>query len=122
MADSFRELRVWQNAMDFADEIFHLSKSFPPEEKYALTDQIRRASRSISAQIAEAWKKRRYQAAFVLKLNDGEAEGAESQTWIEHAKRCGYWLPQTAASLDAKAESILAQLHVMIRDADRWCL
>jgi four helix bundle protein len=87
-----------------------------------LTDQIRRPSRSISGQIAEAWKKRRYKAAFILKLSDGEAEGAESQTWIEHAKRCKYWTEELAASLDAKAESILAQLHVMIRDADRWCL
>ena len=102
MADSFKELRVWQNAMDFADEIFHLSKSFPPEEKYSLTDQIRRASRSISGQIAEAWKKRRYVAAFILKLNDGEAEGTESQTWIEHAKRCGYWSTETAAAARTK--------------------
>ena len=122
MADSFKELRVWQNAMDFAHEIFQLSKSFPPEEKYALTDQIRRACRSISAQIAEAWKKRRYKPAFILKLNDGEAEGAESQTWIEHARRCAYLSSEQAASLDAKAETILGQLHLMIRDADRWCL
>src|SRR3712207_3642711 len=105
--------------MDFAEEVFQLSKRFPPEEKYALTDQIRRASRSIGAQIAEAWKKRRYTAAFVLKLNDGEAEGAEAQTWIDHAYRCHYWDKETAATLDAKAEEILAQLHIMIRDADR---
>jgi four helix bundle protein len=122
VADSFKEQRVWQNAMDFADEIFQLSKRFPPEEKYALTDQIRRASRSISGQIAEAWKKRRYVAAFILKLNDGEAEGAESQTWIEHARRCRYCTDEEAAAVDAKAETILAQLHIMIRDADRWCL
>ncbi|HYO10151.1 MAG TPA: four helix bundle protein [Tepidisphaeraceae bacterium] len=122
MAESFKELRVWRNAMDFAEKIFQRSKAFPPEEKYALTDQIRRASRAIGAQIAEAWKKRRYAAAFVLKLNDGEAEGAESQTWIEHPRRCNYWSADTAAALDSQAEAILAQLHVMIRDAHRWCL
>jgi four helix bundle protein len=122
VADSFRELRVWQNGIELAREIFFLSKAFPPEERYALTDQIRRSSRSISAQVAEAWKKRRYVAAFQLKLNDGEAEGAETQTWIEHAYQCQYWDKETAAMLNAKTEEILAQLHVMIRDADRWCL
>lgn len=77
---SFKELRVWQNAMDVAMRIFELTKSFPAEERYSLTDQMRRSSRSVAANITEAWRKRRYPAAFVSKLSDAESEAAETQT------------------------------------------
>jgi four helix bundle protein len=87
---SFKELRVWQNAMNLAMRIFELTKRFPPQERYSLTDQFRRASRSVAANAAEAWRKRRYPAAFVAKLNDAESEAAETQTWIEVSRRCGY--------------------------------
>jgi four helix bundle protein len=120
-ATTFKELRVWQNAMDVAMTIFELSKRFPPEERYSLTDQARRASRSVASNTAEAWRKRRYVAAFVSKLNDAEGEAAETQTCIEVGRRCGYIPDSTASELDLQCEAILAQLATMIRDANSWC-
>jgi four helix bundle protein len=121
MASSFKELRVWQNAMDSAMVIFELTKKFPREERFSMTDQVRRSTRSTASNIAEAWRKRRYVAAFISKLSDAEAEAAESQTWIEFALRCGYVDSETAQKLDGRYEEILAQISIMIRDADRWC-
>src|SRR4029077_19758806 len=86
----FRELRVYRLAMEAAMEIFEISKKFPPEERYSLTDQSRRASRSVCANIGEAWRKRRYPASFVSKLSDSDTEAAETSVWIEFAHRCGY--------------------------------
>src|SRR4051812_15679775 len=114
MATSFKELRVWQNAIELSMQVFHLSKSFPSDEKYSLTDQFRRSTRSIAANVSEAWRKRRYVNAFVSKLNDSEAEAAESQTWTEIALRCGYVDDTAASELDARCEEILAQLSTMI--------
>ena len=122
MATSFKELRVWQNAIELSMRVFQLSKSFPAEEKFSLTDQLRRSTRSIAANISEAWRKRRYLNAFVSKLNDAEAEAAESETWTEIALRCEYLTDEQAKDLEARCEEILAQLSTMIRDADRWCL
>jgi four helix bundle protein len=85
-----QDLKVYQMAFDAAMKIFELTKKFPVEERYSLTDQIRRSSRSVCANLAEAWRKRRYEAAFVAKLNDSEAEAAETQTWIEFAVKCNY--------------------------------
>jgi four helix bundle protein len=93
---SFKELRVWQNAMDAVMRVFDLTKRFPVEEKYSLTDQFRRASRSVAVNISEGWRKRRYPAAFVSKLNDAESEAAESQAWIEFALRCKYLTAEDA--------------------------
>lgn len=121
LVKSHRELRVWQNAMDVAMEIFHMSKHFPIEERYNLTDQVRRSSRSVAANISEAWRKRRYVAAFRSKLNDAETEAAESQTHIEIARRCRYIEDATACEVDVKYEGVLNQLSVMIRDGDTWC-
>jgi len=121
MATHFKELRVWQNAMDVAMQVFELSKPFPDGERFSLTDQIRRSTRSVAANISEAWRKRRYQAAFVSKLSDAETEMAETQTWIEVAKRCGYWGSDVAAELDASCEEVIAQISLMIRDAPSWC-
>jgi four helix bundle protein len=84
------DLRVYQMAFDAAIKIFELSKKFPIEERYSLTDQIRRSSRSVCANLAEAWRKRRYQAAFIAKLSDSEAEAAEVQVWLKFAVKCGY--------------------------------
>ena len=122
MATSFKELRVWQNAIELSMRVFELSKAFPVDERYSLTDQFRRSTRSIAANISEAWRKRRYLNAFVSKLNDAEAEAAESETWTEIALRCGYVAFDAAKDLDARCEEILSQLSTMIRDADRWCL
>lgn len=85
-----RELTVYVHTFEASMHIFKISKTFPKEELYSLTDQLRRASRSVCANIAEAWRKRRYTKAFISKLSDAEAESAETQTWIEFAVRCGY--------------------------------
>ncbi len=87
---SHRDLEVYRKAFNAAMEIFELSKSFPKEENYSLTDQIRRSSRSVCANLAEAWRKRRYKAHFISKLSDAEAEAAETQVWIEFAAKCNY--------------------------------
>lgn len=117
---SHRDLRVWQAAMDLAMEVFHLSKGFPAEERYSLTDQIRRSSRSVAANIAEAWRKRRYEAAFVSKLNDAEGEAAETQTHLEIARRCGYIADGQTQALDERYEHLLAQLVVMADHPEKW--
>jgi four helix bundle protein len=122
MATSFKELRVWQNGVELAMRVFELTQRFPADERYSLTDQFRRSTRSIPSNISEAWRKRRYVAAFVSKLNDSEGEAAESQTWTELALRCGYIDVDTARELDGRCEEILSQLSTMIRDADSWCL
>jgi four helix bundle protein len=122
MATSFKELRVWQNGVDLAMRVFELTRAFPREERYSLTDQFRRATRSIPSNISEAWRKRRYVASFVSKLSDSESEAAESQTWIELALRCRHIDAEIARELDAMCEQGLAQLSTMIREADSWCL
>lgn len=88
---SYRELDVYKMAIDGAVRIFELTKALPVEERYSLVDQIRRSSRSVCANIAEAWRKRRYEAAFVSKLSDAETEAAETQVWAEVALYCRYW-------------------------------
>jgi len=117
-----KELQVWQDAMDAAMDIFSMTKTFPAEERYSLVDQMRRSSRSVAANISEAWRKRRYEAAFKSKLNDSEAEASETQTWIEVALRCSYIEKQTAEKLDRKYEHILARLVTMSRDAGNWII
>ncbi|TET38480.1 MAG: four helix bundle protein [Planctomycetota bacterium] len=118
----FKELRVWQAAFELAMEIFEISKKFPPEEKYSLTDQIRRSSRSVAANIAEAWRKRRYKAAFISKLNDSESEAAETETWIEIAVRCKYLDSAIAAELSNKYEHVCSQLVIMINKPEDWII
>jgi len=117
---SHKELRVWQEAMDLAMEVFTLSRAFPSDERFSLTDQVRRSSRSVAANIAEAWRKRRYEAAFIAKLNDAEGEAAESQTHLEVALRCGYVQATTAATLDERYEHLLAQLVTMSTQPEVW--
>ncbi len=120
--ESYRELRVYQNAIDVAMEIFELTKTFPPEEKYSLVDQMRRASRSVCSNIAEAWRKRRYKAAFIAKLSDSEGEACETQVWNEFAFRCKYIDQETKVGIDQKYEHIMAQLVLMIDEADKWLI
>lgn len=102
--------------------IFELSKGFPKEETYSLTDQVRRSSRSVCSNIAEAWRKRRYQAAFVSKLSDSEGEAAETQTWIEFAVRCKYLDRETAKELFLEYDEIIAMLVSMINSPQKWVL
>ncbi len=105
--------------MDAAMNIYAITKSFPAEERYSLVDQMRRSSRSVAANLAEAWRKRRYEAAFKSKLNDAEAEASETQTWIEMAHRCSYIDKQTAENLDRKYEHILTRLVHMSHDSGK---
>jgi four helix bundle protein len=119
---SHKELRVYQNAMDAAMEIFQITKNFPPEEKYSLVDQIRRSSRSVCVNIAEAWRKRRYKAAFIAKLSDAEAEACETQVWIEFSSRYDYINTDTARKLDTGYDQILAQIVLMIDKAEKWVI
>ncbi len=102
--------------------IFELTKSFPIEERFSLTDQIRRSSRSVAANITESWRKRRYPAAFVSKLNDAESEAAETQTWLEIARRCGYLNQEEAEDLDLRIEEILGQLVTMASQPQKWII
>ena len=118
----FKELRVWQSSMDAAMKIFEVTKRFPPEERYSLTDQIRRSSRSVAANVTEAWRKRRYPAAFISKLNDAESEAAETQTWIEFASRCGYLAPTDTENLTKEYEHICSQLVVMAENPNDWTI
>jgi four helix bundle protein len=119
---SYKDLRVYQSAMDAAMEVFEVTKGFPPEEKYSMVDQMRRATRSVCSNIGEAWRKRRYKAAFIAKLSDAEAEACECQVWIEFARRCGYVGDKVCAKLDATYDQIMGQLVKMIDDADKWLI
>ena len=118
---SHRELEVWKRAFDSSMRIFELSRKFPVEERYSLTDQVRRSSRSVTTSITEAWWKRRYEAAFVVKLNDAEGEAAETQDWLHYAVKCGYIEPQPARELYKEYDRILRTLVGMITHADTWC-
>lgn len=119
---SHRDLLVYQRAFHAAEAVFGVSKQFPREETYSLTDQVRRSSRSVTANLAEAWRKRRYEAAFVSKLSDAEAEAAETQVWIEHAVKCGYVDRTRAASVYKEHEEVLRMLVSMARHPDKWTL
>ena len=118
----FRELDVYQGAMSLVMRIFELTRHFPVEERYTLTDQVRRSSRSVCANLAEAWRKRRYQAAFVSKLNDAETEAAETQVHAEIAFRHGYLSQEIFNEIDDACDKILAQIVKMIDQADRWVI
>ena len=120
IARSFRDLVVYQRAAAAAHRIYLLSRNFPPEEKYSLTDQVRRSSRSVCANIAEAWRKRRYKAAFISKLSDAETEATETQVWCEIAFLCGYLDKKTFLALDDACDHIVSQLVLMADNAERW--
>jgi four helix bundle protein len=117
-----RELDVYCRAMDAAMSLFELSKAFPGEEKYSLTDQMRRASRSVCANLAEAWRKRRYRAAFVSKLSDAEAEAAEAQVWVEFAVKCAYLAPQAARPVYRMYDGIIRTIVGMINHTESWVI
>src|SRR5882762_5729862 len=118
----FRDLDVYQNALAAGLLVYDLSKKFPFEEKYSLTDQIRRSSRSVCANIAEAWRKRRYAAAFVSKLSDSEGEAAETQVHLEFAFRHGYISDAEFQEIDNAYERVLGQLVRMIDHPEKWVI
>jgi four helix bundle protein len=121
MVHRVEELETYQESIDAAMLVFEWSKAFPFEERFSLTDQIRRASRSVSGNISEAWRKRRYVNSFVSKMNDAEGEAGETLTWTLFAQRCGYWSDAQAAELNQRYDRILARIVSMITRADDWC-
>jgi four helix bundle protein len=121
MVESFRDLRVYKKAFRAARTIFRCSESWPNEEKYALTDQIRRFSRSVFANVAEAWRKRRYPKHFISKLSDADAEAAETRAWLDAALDHGYIDESTYDDLDTTYDQISGSLVKMMTESDRWC-
>ena len=119
---TYKDLRVYNLAFEAAMESFHLTNEFPSEEKFSLVDQMRRSSRSVCANIVEAWRKRRYRKAFILKLNDSESEACETQVWLQFAKACGYIDADLEARLEDRYSHIISQLFLMMKDADKWTL
>ncbi len=119
---SYKELTVYQLAMDAVMRIFELTKKFPSEEKYSLVDQIRRSSRSVCTNIAEAWRKRRYEAAFISRLNDAESEAEETRVWLEFCQRCRYLRDSIVRSLDDCYDMIIGKLVRMIRSPEDWII
>jgi four helix bundle protein len=125
MADKIlrhQDLIVYRKGFEAAMQVFDISKRFPKEETYSLTDQIRRSSRSVSPNIAEAWRKRRYPAAFISKLIDAEGEAAETETWLEHAVRCSYVDRGVAKALFLEFEEIISMLVSMANNPNKWTL
>lgn len=120
-AKSFRDLRVYVLARQLAKEIFEISKGFPKDERYSLTDQMRRASRSVGGQIAEAWAKRRYVAHFVSKLTDADGEQQETQHWVGTAQECQYITPEVESSLISRYEEVGKMIQSMMDKADSFC-
>ena len=116
------ELDVYKIAFDAAMRIFELTKSYPSEERFSLTDQIRRSSRSVCANLSEAWRKRRYPAAFICKLNDCESEASETQTWIQFSVKCGYLSKVEGNDLLKIYDNIIGKLVRMIKNPDPWIL
>lgn len=119
-ASSFRELTVYKKAFALAMDIFELSKGFPAEEKYALTSQIRRSSRSVCANSAEGFRKRQYPAHFVAKISDADAENTETQVWLDFSLKCRYIDQPTWEALTQKSEEVGRLLYHMILHPDKY--
>ena len=118
---SVQDLIVYNKAFEASMKIFHFSKGFPREERYSLTDQILRSSRSICANLAEAWRKRKYKAAFIHKIWESSQEAAETQTWLSFSLRCGYLNMENFEQLNNEYEQIFAMLITMERKAESFC-
>src|SRR5690242_19388969 len=116
----FRELNVYQGAFDAAAAVFELTKRFPVDERFSLTDQMRRSSRSVCTNVAEGWRKRRYPAAFVSKLSDADAEATETQVWLDIALKCGYLDTETHRLLHNRYDYLCAQLFKMMSAPEQW--
>ncbi len=119
--ESYKDLEVYKTSRQLAKDIFTITKSFPREEMFSLTDQIRRSSRSVRAQIAEAWAKRRYEKHFISKLTDADGEQQETQHWIETAQDCTYLSSDSAANLLKQCISIGKMLNSMISKSSSFC-
>lgn len=117
---SFKDLEVYRQAFAAAMRIFELTKVFPKEERYALVDQIRRSSRSVCANIAEAFYKRTYPAAFSSRLSDSVSEAAETQVWLDFANECEYLADDVRKELFVQYDFIIGKLIIMIKNRDDW--
>ena len=120
-ANSFKDLIVYQKAYKLAMEIFEISKDFPKEEKYSLTDQIRRSSRSVTSCIAESWAKRRYEKAFVSKLTDSLGEEYETECWLDYSKDCKYIQTETHENFLREYDEVRKMLISIINNPEKWC-
>jgi len=121
VAKGFRDLNVYKLAFDAAMIIFELSKMWPKEEKYSAVDQIRRSSRSVCANLAEAWRKRRYPAHFVSKLSDADSEAAETEVWLDFGFNCMYLEQQNYDLLKVQYDHIERMITKMIKSPEKWC-
>lgn len=119
-AGTFRDLTAYKKAFALAMDIFTLSKKFPAEEKYSLTDQIRRSSRSVCSNIGEAYRKRKYQAHFVSKSTDADMENTETRVWLDFALACGYIVKEVWDDLEAKSEEVGKLLNHMIENPEKY--
>ena len=115
-----KDLDVYKLAFDSAMEVFEITKSFPKEERYSLVDQMRRSSRSVAANISEAFRKRRYEKTFVAKLSDSEGEAAETQVWLDFSYNCNYIDKNQREKLDKKYDHIIGKLVNMIKNPEKW--
>ncbi|HEY4282242.1 MAG TPA: four helix bundle protein [Chthoniobacterales bacterium] len=120
-AKSFRDLNVYQTAREAANRIFQLSKKFPAEERYSLTDQIRRSSRAVKAMITEAWARRRYKAVFINKIDEAHGEAAETRSWLDDCKDAQYITTDDFTDLEKRYDAIGGMLSRMIDRADDFC-
>ncbi|REC59654.1 four helix bundle protein [Chryseobacterium pennae] len=116
-----QDLKVYQKSFEMVQQIYELSKTFPKEELYSLTDQIRRSSRSVTANVSEAWGKRRYEKSFVAKLTDSEGEARETQTWSQFAYACHYINEEQFNNLHNQYNQIIGMLINMINQSEKWC-
>ena len=116
-----RDLDVYKRGFELAGRVFVLTQKFPKEETYSLTDQVRRSSRSVCANLAEAWGKRRYKAVFINKLTDSYAELLETQTWLDFSVSCGYVTREVVAELDKEYIGLRQSLLAIIDHAPEWC-
>lgn len=121
-AETVEDLEVYQAAFDLQQEIFQLSRKWPVDERFSLTDQIRRSSRSVGACLAEAWAKRRYKAHWISKLTDADGELGESRHWLRTAKFCGYITEETHDARKEESKVIGRKIGNMIANADQWVL
>lgn len=121
LAQTYKDLKVYQLAFESAMKVYELSKKWPSEEKYALIDQIRRSSRSVCGNIAEAWRKRRYPAHFVSKLSDADTEAAETEVWLDFALHCSYISTADHTQLADNYDHVCRMLNKMMTNPDGWC-
>ena len=116
-----QDLKVFQKSFDVAMQIFELSKTFPKEETYSLKDQIRRSSRSVSANISEAWGRRKYEKSFVAKLTDSDGEARETQTWLQFSLACNYINEEQFSNLNNQYNEVIGMLVTMMNQSNKWC-